>query len=218
MLSNSRKRAKSWFAWRAWRRFRRATTSTLSVRDTGIGIPAKKINTIFDSFTQAETSTSKRFGGTGLGLSIVRELVITMGGDIRVESVEGQGSTFYFTAVLGCPSRSPLPAEDLSGAFRLTRSSYFGFRRKVNFSSTNKIPPTMRVPPSTEDHRSSSPPATTAVIKANTGSSAKISAVRVGVVYCWAQVCRAKATAVAKTPVSAMPKRTRGRPVNYRVL
>lgn len=88
-------------------------TVTISVRDTGIGIPAKKINSIFDSFTQAETSTSKRFGGTGLGLCIVRELVIAMGGDIRVESVEGQGSTFYFTAVLGLPKIQSVTAEDL---------------------------------------------------------------------------------------------------------
>lgn len=86
---------------------------SLSVRDTGIGIPAKKINSVFDSFTQAETSTSKRFGGTGLGLSIVRELVIAMGGNIRAESVEGQGSTFHFTTVLGVPRPQAVTVEEL---------------------------------------------------------------------------------------------------------
>ncbi|MGH8520480.1 MAG: response regulator [Gammaproteobacteria bacterium] len=72
-----------------------------SVEDTGIGIPADNIGTIFDSFSQADSSTTRKYGGTGLGLTISKRLVELMGGWIRAESVEGKGSVLSFAISLG---------------------------------------------------------------------------------------------------------------------
>jgi len=70
-----------------------------AVIDTGVGIPRDKQSLIFDAFSQAESSTTRRFGGTGLGLTISARLVEMMGGEIWVESEAGRGSTFHFTTV-----------------------------------------------------------------------------------------------------------------------
>jgi len=71
---------------------------TFSVIDTGIGIPEDKLEAIFESFSQADASTTRKFGGTGLGLSISKQLVELMGGSIHVESQHGEGTRFYFHA------------------------------------------------------------------------------------------------------------------------
>ena len=80
-----------------------------SITDTGIGIPMDKVDSIFDKFTQADTSTSRKYGGTGLGLAITKYLVELMGGELSVRSEPGKGSVFSFTIrlsrQLGAPPR-----------------------------------------------------------------------------------------------------------------
>jgi signal transduction histidine kinase/ligand-binding sensor domain-containing protein/CheY-like chemotaxis protein len=88
------------------------------VRDTGIGIPSDKLDSIFEVFQQVDGSTTRKFGGTGLGLSICKQIAKHMEGDIQVESTPGKGSTFYFYARVEKSKRRPIqePTErDQSG-------------------------------------------------------------------------------------------------------
>ncbi len=86
-----------------------------SVRDTGIGIPKHQQDRLFDAFSQADASTTRRFGGTGLGLSISRQLVELMGGNIHIDSTPSQGSTFWFNLPVKTEEKNKATLDEIDG-------------------------------------------------------------------------------------------------------
>ncbi|MGD1091685.1 MAG: ATP-binding protein [Bryobacteraceae bacterium] len=124
-----------------------------AIRDTGIGISPEKQNLIFDPFSQADGSTTRKFGGTGLGLTISKRLVGMMGGDISVESELRKGSCFHFTAWVEVaheiPARAPVDGFSLTGVPVLIVDDNFTNRRiltdmlwrwKMNPASAASVP------------------------------------------------------------------------------
>ena len=110
------------------------------LEDTGPGIPAEKVDRLFEKFNQVDGSTTRRYGGTGLGLAISKQLVNLMGGEVGVTSQIGEGSTFWFTMPLQLdaqPHAEPVPVADLRGLHVLIVDDYDVNRRVLHEQITS---------------------------------------------------------------------------------
>ncbi len=110
----------------------------VSIRDTGIGIPADKFESIFESFEQVDASIAREYGGTGLGLTITKQLVELHGGKIWVESELGKGSTFTFTLPIATGKPSNAAATDLSKVREIVASDYAEQVEALQFTDNGK--------------------------------------------------------------------------------
>ncbi|PIK13808.1 MAG: hypothetical protein CES88_12535 [Halobacteriovorax sp. JY17] len=106
-----------------------------SIRDTGIGISEEALSRLFLSFEQADVSTSRKYGGTGLGLTISKKLIEAMGGEIRVESVEGKGSEFIFTIT----AQSPTPVVEVAETLKKKPIERANDRKRILVAEDNKV-------------------------------------------------------------------------------
>ncbi len=106
----------------------------IAVTDSGIGIPQTALETLFNAFTQADGSTTRKYGGTGLGLAIVSQLVDLMGGSLGVDSVEGDGSVFWFTVSFQCAKQAPEMAQEITD-----KNEVLQFEAKILLVEDNPI-------------------------------------------------------------------------------
>ncbi|MEM7531427.1 MAG: ATP-binding protein [Chloroflexota bacterium] len=110
-----------------------------SVQDTGIGIPQDRISRLFESFSQVDSSTTRRFGGTGLGLVISKQLCEGMGGYIWVESVEGVGSTFHFTIPTKSVTHQPAESSSKKKKKRFDRTFAQRYPLRILLAEDNSV-------------------------------------------------------------------------------
>ena len=110
----------------------------VDVQDTGIGIPAEALGSIFDRFTQADSTTARRYGGSGLGLAISREIVHLMGGQIDARSLAGRGSAFHFSVPLAIARNMPLLAPQVMPQTTQTGASA-AVQRRVLVAEDNAV-------------------------------------------------------------------------------
>jgi signal transduction histidine kinase/CheY-like chemotaxis protein/HPt (histidine-containing phosphotransfer) domain-containing protein len=114
-------------------------TLKFSVRDSGIGIPADRLDRLFKSFSQVDASTTRQYGGTGLGLAISRQLAELMGGTVGLESKTGVGSTFWFTARLQEAPASALPTAELPQPDNASTANQRGHILVVDDNDVNQM-------------------------------------------------------------------------------
>ena len=110
-----------------------------AIKDSGIGIPEEKLDRLFQSFSQIDSSTTRKYGGTGLGLAISKRLVELMGGNIWVKSVSGTGSTFHFTILAEAATQDLMPNESNEVPFRTITKAYRTGALRILLAEDNTV-------------------------------------------------------------------------------